>query len=385
MGKLAWVGGVAVAAFAAAPAVAMQTGDGARTEIVQRLRAHDDAEAARLIERYLERKPDDPVMLYNAACVRCRLGEPDRAAPFLLRSIKAGFSNFSHLRRDPDLRPMRDHAIYRAIVAARDAADSLFAERRLERWQSICSDEAYRLDPDPRTRLTLLAALDEGSLRSTRDMLGRQAAGLEDLLGMPATPRHEVLIVIPRPQDLQRLLDRPNVAGVYRHGQRELVTADADRALRHEFVHVLHHSHMDALGQEHPLWIQEGLALLFESWETAPDGTIRFTANDRHALVAMLARTGRLIPWPNLLAMSSSQLDRDSARTYPELRSLLRFVAEEGRLGSWYHAYVERFDRDPSGIEALEAVFDAPLAEVEARWRTWLRKGAEPVGKATLS
>jgi hypothetical protein len=348
-------------------------------EILQRLQARDHEGAARLIDVHLRRYPADAVMLYNAACLHCRRGEPDLGATYLIRAVKAGFGNVSHLRRDPDLRSLREHPVYRAILAARDAADERLAQRRLEHWRRTYGSDTYRYATDETRRLIFATALDERAEGQMRRMLEEQAAHLRRTLFEAASPqpRNYVLIAVPTPQDAARMLKEPHVAGVYNHQRRELVTRDTGRSLRHEFVHVLHHSHMDELGQEHPLWIQEGLASLGEDYRLTPDGTVIYPANDRHAIAKTLARTGRLMTWPELFALSKRRLRTEAPRVYPQLRSIFRFVAETGRLQAWYRRYVERFDEDPSGVRALETVLENSTQDLEHRWRRWF--DAQPV------
>ena len=132
MGTLARLGRLApllLIAAAEAPAADRDTGaPDNRRHIHQRLRDRDDRAARELIERHLQRFPTDAVMLYNAACVECRLDAPQRAAGYLIRAVKAGFADFSHLRRDPDLRPLRSHPIYRAIIAAVRVSDETLTQ-----------------------------------------------------------------------------------------------------------------------------------------------------------------------------------------------------------------------------------------------------------------
>ncbi len=57
-----------------------------------------------------ELSPNDPLMLYNVACVYSRLGDTGRAIEALRQAISAGYENFPWLRNDPDLDALRDHA-----------------------------------------------------------------------------------------------------------------------------------------------------------------------------------------------------------------------------------------------------------------------------------
>lgn len=388
MGKLAWMGRCALAAAALAAGAAEVDGVSGvdvdpggvtdRDRIYETLRQADDEAARGLLQRHLQRAPDDAVMLYNAACIECRLGATQPAARYLLEAIKAGFADFSHLRRDPDLRPLRAHPVYRAIVAASRAADETLTRRRLEEWRQRLRHGSYRYEIDEAQRLAFVTALDDDAHAAAARMLTAQAAHLQRTLlrPRPGEGRGWVLVVVPSELDARALLTRPGVAGVYNHRRRELVSADAGRGLRHELVHALHHDHMDALGQDHALWIQEGLALLYERYRLGPDG-VGFPPNDRHDATVSLAAGGRLMSWSELVAITPDHLAPDAFRVYPQLRSIFRFIAEHGKLSPWYDAYVAGFDDDPTGIAALEGVFDRPLAEIESAWRRWLDEQGE--------
>ena len=171
MGKLAWMG--SVAALTAVLLVGIEEvrggsggssdprGSDDRLLIYERLRNNDNEGSRELIERHLEHAPDDAVMLYNAACVECRLGAVQPAARYLIRAVQAGFADFSHLRRDADLRPLREHPVYRAIVAARRAADEALTHRRLDEWRQRFGHGSYRYETDPDRRFAFVTALDD--------------------------------------------------------------------------------------------------------------------------------------------------------------------------------------------------------------------------------
>ena len=60
--------------------------------------------------------PNDPVILYNAACNLAQLGEHDRALDGLERSIEAGVSVGDWIKHDPDFENLRDHPRFQTIV-----------------------------------------------------------------------------------------------------------------------------------------------------------------------------------------------------------------------------------------------------------------------------
>jgi tetratricopeptide (TPR) repeat protein len=59
--------------------------------------------------------PDDPAVFYNLACSHSLSGEVDAAAAALDRAITLGFRDFTWISRDPDLKPLRQHPLYRKI------------------------------------------------------------------------------------------------------------------------------------------------------------------------------------------------------------------------------------------------------------------------------
>lgn len=64
----------------------------------------------------LEISPDDPMMLYNCACLHARLGETQRALDLLRQAIAKGHLNFGWMRHDPDMGPLRDNPEFIALT-----------------------------------------------------------------------------------------------------------------------------------------------------------------------------------------------------------------------------------------------------------------------------
>lgn len=334
----------------------------------------DYAAAASLIEEYLRDTPNDPAMLYNLACARARLGETDEAARALLRAFRAGFRDIEHLRSDPDLESLRDHPTYSIILERADLAVERRARGAVDQWRAAFGVEAYRYETDEDRRINYATALDDQSHADMRAMLERQADQMiKSLFREP--PRNSVLIAVPTPEDSDRIFKgRDEVGGMYEHALRRLVARDIGATLRHEFCHALHFAHMERIGQKHPLWIQEGLAALYEDYEFDGDGTIRFVPNDRQLIVKNRARAGTLIRWRDLFEMSSEDFMRGAQKMYPQARSIFEFVADQVALERWYELYVANFDSDRTGAKAFELAFDSSIDEVERRWRQWVKE-----------
>jgi len=67
-------------------------------------------------EQAIALAPNDPVILYNAACNLAQLGEHERALDGLERSIEAGVAVGDWIKHDPDFENLRDHLRFQAIV-----------------------------------------------------------------------------------------------------------------------------------------------------------------------------------------------------------------------------------------------------------------------------
>lgn len=73
------------------------------------------AESLKVDQRLSELEPDNPMVFYNLACSYALCSELDRAAAALQQAINLGYRDFKWLARDPDLRPLRKHPLYRSI------------------------------------------------------------------------------------------------------------------------------------------------------------------------------------------------------------------------------------------------------------------------------
>ncbi|HZN60663.1 MAG TPA: tetratricopeptide repeat protein, partial [Planctomycetota bacterium] len=61
--------------------------------------------------------PQDQLTLYNLACAYALAGgKPDEALEALEASVKAGFDDYEHLEKDPDLESLRGLERYRRLV-----------------------------------------------------------------------------------------------------------------------------------------------------------------------------------------------------------------------------------------------------------------------------
>ena len=62
-------------------------------------------------------EPKNPLVFYNLACSYSLIGEVDAAATALEKALVLGYRDFKWLAKDPDLRTLRKHPLYRDIEA----------------------------------------------------------------------------------------------------------------------------------------------------------------------------------------------------------------------------------------------------------------------------
>jgi tetratricopeptide (TPR) repeat protein len=66
-------------------------------------------------EKLSRLEPTNPLVFYNLACSYSLTGEIELAAASLRRAILLGYRDFTWLAKDPDLRILRKHPLYRTI------------------------------------------------------------------------------------------------------------------------------------------------------------------------------------------------------------------------------------------------------------------------------
>ena len=70
-------------------------------------------------KKAMQLSPDDPLMLYNAACVFSRLGETKLAIDSLRSAFKTGYEYADWIKRDSDLDPIRNDPEYIDLMKGR--------------------------------------------------------------------------------------------------------------------------------------------------------------------------------------------------------------------------------------------------------------------------
>ncbi|HPD15540.1 MAG TPA: PDZ domain-containing protein [Planctomycetota bacterium] len=336
----------------------------------------------------LKTSPDDPTALYNAACALARQGEKPKALDYLKQSVEAGFVDFLHIERDPDLESLRDEAAFKELLAKKDEYTKKASEKTIERITKTLAERGidakrYKTLTDPERNFVYLHAKDDKEIAELRRSLEAYAdCQWRDLF--QNKPQRPLYIVLLTAADTPKVFTG-GIGGFYNPASSALFCSDmpVNKLLRadvvlHEFTHALHYADMLARRQEHPIWLIEGLATLFESSDR--DGTVKPRQNHRLLVAQQAARQGRLLPWTALMGFTHPQFMAQAQLAYAQARYMLFYMHEKGLLKRFYDEYTAdaNYARDRAAIDSFQAVFGKPIEEVERDWKQWLVKQSVP-------
>lgn len=240
---------------------------------------------------------------------------------------------------------------------------------------------------DKERRLYYVSALDKEHLVMTANLLGRFSDSFNKTLRVQR-PRWDVTILLPTTEDYRLLGRGRNVVGFYSPPDRMLISIDRGRVLIHEFTHALHHADANAAAQQHPIWIWEGLASLFDAAEIKPSG-LQPQVDLRILPLQSALRSGKTVPLSRLIKMKPDAFARNADLCYPQVRYLMFYIYQQGKLSKWYETYKATFNEDPTGKYALQKVLSKRLRQIEEDWCDWAQTlqlpwGERQAGRARL-
>ena len=265
-----------------------------------------------------------------------------------------------------------------ARVSAADKAKAR-AALRLESWRATFPPDRYHYEVDEERHFVYALPLDAEARAIVRTTVETHADAMIALL-FDGPPEEPVLIAVADVPEQRKILGGPSNPGRYDHPERRVVVADTGPSLRHELTHALHYGHMERmrLRKGHPLWLQEGLATLFEHVDLGADDALTFLPDSRMRIAWRRARSHALEPVANMTALDAETFMKDARRRYPEARAFCMFLAERGLLAEWYDAFCENFETDPTGLESLTDIFDADAKNIDTSFRDWVVAQGDP-------
>jgi tetratricopeptide (TPR) repeat protein len=332
-------------------------------------------EAERVLRQALSLDPRYTINLYNFACLRAVQGRHDEAIDYLERAAEAGFTDFTHIAADRDLDALRDLPRYRQFFSRkgffqRKAADEAVAELK-ERF-----GDGYLYEIDERAKLIFATNVDATTLAALKGWLTAQAASQWKLL-FEHKPDNFITVVVPSAADFRKIVRTPGVGGFYNDEARILIAQRLGQVMTHEFTHALHAADRAPLGQDHPIWIAEGLASMYEAATFDGDNLVP-ADNFRLGLLQNASRGKKLIPLEKLLRMTQKEFVGRAHIAYGQAGSLMLYLYEKKLVRPFYDAYKADFEKDPTGQSALEWVTGKTLAEVEKDWTKWMLSRKAP-------
>ena len=352
------------------------------------LKAGKYTEAITRYSRILSWQPNDRLALYNMACAQSLSGNKDKALDFLVRSAEAGFVDFDHIERDPDLDGLRKEGRYKELFARREELVQKAMNRAVARISKQLRKRkidigAYTTVFDTERNFVYLHARDEEDLKLIRKGLEEYAEYQWKHLfqNKPGEPMYIILLT---QKDTPKILGR--AGGVYMNRANALMCGDIPAyklmkasVIIHEFTHALHFADQRVRRQQHPIWLVEGLATLFES---SGSGDQKFVPhhNQRLAVLQNYVRSNRTLPWTAIVKLSHSAFMRRAGLCYAQARYMLYYIYEKGLLKKFYDEYTDAagYRGDTTAQEAFEVVFGKPMAAVESDWKEWVLKQTVP-------
>ena len=325
--------------------------------------------------------PQEPTNLYNMACLLALTNRADAAISFLERSAEAGFIDFLHIAKDTDLDSLHADARFLAFMAKKDFYQRKAAAAAMDALKKQFGDD-YIYELDDADKLIFASATDQPTLDALKQALIRQAHSQWDQI-FEHKPDQYIAVVVPTPRDHRRLMPMPGVEGFYRHDARMLIVKGLGFVTTHEFTHALHAADLDPLGQEHPIWLVEGMAVMFErvEFENGPDGKEVLTPMDNARLKHLqgMARQNRLIPLDKLFKMEQREFLSDQAiLCYAEAGSVMHYLYDQKLLRKFYDTFKTDYEKDHTARAALEKTVGKPLDQFEKEWKGWMLKRLAP-------
>jgi hypothetical protein len=329
-------------------------------------------------------EPREPTNLYNMACLLAQTDRKDAALSFLEQSAEAGFIDFIHIAHDTDLNSLHEDDRYKAFMGKKDKYLRKAAELVIEDLRKRFGED-YLYEIDDADKLIFATNLDRPTLDALKQNLVRQAHSQWDQI-FANKPDQYIAVVVPGPREFHKIIRMQGVEGIYQHEARTLIAKGLGFVTSHEFTHALHAADLDPLGQEHPIWLVEGMAVLFEraDYEKGPDGKEVLTPldNERLARLQAAARQKKLVPLSRLFKMEQPEfLGSRVMECYAESGSVMQYLYDQKLLRPFYDTFKENFAKDKSGRLALEKVTGKSLEDFETDWKSWMLTRLPPSGK----
>lgn len=348
---------------------------------IELLEARRITEAERVLQEALTLDPKMSTNLYNMACLMALTGRQDQAFDYLERAAQAGFTDFVHIDKDTDLDTLRTDARYKTFVSKKAQYQHHAAEDSIvELKERFGPNYLYEIDDDD--KLIFATNVDQATLDALKKNLITQARSQWRQI-FEHKPDQFITVVVPSDKDYRKIVQVRGVEGFYNPSDRTLIAHGLGFVTTHEFTHAMHFADIEPLGQEHPIWLLEGMAVMFEraEWE-GPEGQQELVPRDNFRLFGLQrsVRARRFIPLQRLFNMNHMEfVGGNPMLAYAEAGSVMHYLFDHGQLRKFYDAFKTGYAQDKTGITALEQVTGKPLPVFERDWKSWMLGRTPPV------
>jgi hypothetical protein len=238
--------------------------------------------------------------------------------------------------------------------------------------------EDYRWSYDKSRRIVFVTSVDTRTEARARRILQQHLAMHRAAL-FPSQFQYPVTILLPSVSDYRDFVGEVNAkaSGIYVRKLRTLASISFSSVLLHELTHAVHHNDQLMAGQEHVIWVVEGLASYYQQGELRDTSFAAEIGPDLQTLQDALENR-RLPALEALLKMDRKLFMAAAQRNYAHSRYVMYYLAGRGKLGDFYAAYKRTFEQDPTGGVALEEVLGEKLEHIDESWRKWLKSIEAP-------
>ncbi len=339
-----------------------------------RAKRYDEAETVYL--QILKLVPDGVNSLYNMACVQALKGNEDSALDYLEQAFKAGYSNFNHMQRDKDLESLRELPRYKGLLEKKEEFYKLAGQRTLAKLKNRFG-EGYLYAVDDENKLIFATNSDQPTLELLKRSLLKQARSQWQTV-FENKPEEYIAVILPTGADYKKMQPNPSIKGVYYHESRTLISESMGTVMTHEFTHAMHCGDISRLGQSHPVWLMEGMAVLFES--ASYEGEMLVPRDNwRFPSVQGAVKRGRHVPLDRMCKMPQPEFMKQAGLLYGQAGCVMMYFHDQKLLKKFFKTYKETYAKDKSGILAMETVCGKKITQIESDWKAWVLKRSVPL------
>ncbi len=223
--------------------------------------------------------------------------------------------------------------------------------------------EGYKAEVDARRHIVYVSAVDAKAFSRVMRLLAAHYDAQQQLL-FTEPVRRNVTVILPTLQDYRKLVPNAKVHGIYSKRNRMLVSISFSNVLIHEFIHALHHNDQISMNQEHPTWIVEGLAMLFQG-SRVKNGKLEILTHAGLSVIQEALKKEKAHSLAHLCAMTPRAFMRDARLCYSQARYVMLYLHRLGKLRRFYETYKFSYAVDRTGIKALVDTLGKPLEEIE--------------------